>query len=103
MSRIMDVIKNKNRVEKMQRERRKEEIFTLKEVSAFKAKLYDELKYIDVLLDSKEVDSVVITVPDLYLAKFGAAIYSEDLAEYDISQVEGTSNQFYVKKKLLVF
>ena len=40
MSRIMDVIKNKNRVEKMQRERRKEEIFTLKEVSAFKAKLY---------------------------------------------------------------
>ena len=61
-----------------------------------------ELKYIDVLLDSKEVDSVV-NCTDLYLAKFGAAIYSEDLAEYDISQVEGTSNQFYVKKKLLVF
>lgn len=103
MSRIKDVIKNKNRVERMQRERRKDEIFTLKEAAAFKAKLYAELRYIDILLESEEVESVVIKVPDIYLTKFGAAIYSEDLAEYDIQQVEGTSNQFYVKKRFLVF
>ncbi len=103
MSRIKDVIKNKNRVEKIQRERRKEEIYTLKESAAFKAKLYDELKYVEVLLDSEEVKSVIIKIPDVHLAKFGAAIYSEDLAEYDIQQVDGTSNQFYVRKKFLAF
>lgn len=103
MSRISEVLKNRNRVEKTQRARRKEELNSLKVSSAFKARLYDELKNIDVILDSDEVESVVIEIPDQFLAKFGEAIYSEDLAEYDIQQVEGVSNQFYVRHKFIMF
>ena len=102
-SMIRQVIKNRNRVERMQRARRTEELQSLKNEAMFKAKLYDELKYIDVLLDSDEIGSIVIEVPDTYLAKFGAAIYSEDLAEYEIKQVKDTPNQFYVRKKYLIF
>ena len=103
MSRTSEVLKNKNRVEKTQRARRKEELNSLRTASAFKARLYDELKKIDLLLDSDEVDAVVITIPENFLAKFGEAIYSEDLAEYDIQQVAGVSNQFYVRHKYLQF
>lgn len=103
MSRIQEVLKNKNRVERTQRARRKEELNSLRISAAFKARLYDELKKIDLLLDSDEIDSVVITIPDVFLAKFGEAIYSEDLAEYDIQQVEGVPNQFYVKHKFIQF
>lgn len=103
MSRISEVLKNKNRVERSQKARRKEELNSLRSSASFKAKLYDELKKIDILLDSNEVDSVVITIPDMFIAKFGEAIYSEDLAEYDIQQVEGVPNQFYVKHKYLQF
>lgn len=103
MSRIQEVLKNKNRVERTQRARRKEELNSLRVSAAFKARLYDELKKIDILLDNDEVNSVVITIPDAFLAKFGEAIYSEDLAEYDIQQVEGVPNQFYVRHKFLQF
>lgn len=103
MSRVQEVLKNKNRVERTQRARRKEELNSLRVSAAFKARLYDELKRIDILLDSDEIDSVVITIPDVFLAKFGEAIYSEDLAEYDIQQVDGVPNQFYVKHKFIQF
>ncbi len=103
MSRVSQVLKNRNRVEKTQRARRKEEIQSLRVSSAFKARLYGELKKIDALLDSDEISSIVITIPDAFIARFGEAIYSEDLAEYDIRQVEGTPNQFYVKHKVIQF
>ena len=103
MSRVSEVLKNKNRVEKSQKARRKEEINSLRGASEFKAKLYDELKKIDILLNSDEIESVIITIPDIFLARFGEAIYSEDLAEYDIQQVEGVPNQFYVRHRLIQF
>lgn len=103
MSRTQEVLKNRNRVEKSQRARRKEELNSLRVSAAFKAKLYDELKKIDILLDSDEVDAIVITIPNVFLAKFGEAIYSEDLAEYNIQQVEGQPNQFYVRHKFIQF
>ena len=103
MSRVREVLKNRNRVEKTQRARRKEELNSLKVTSAFKARLYDELKNIDVILDSDEVESIIVEIPEQFLAKFGEAIYSEDLAEYDIQQVEGVPNQFYVRHKFIMF
>jgi hypothetical protein len=101
MSRTSEVIKNKNRVEKTQRARRQEEIRSNQTASAFRARLYEELKKIDLLLDSEEIESIVITIPNQFLAQFGEAIYSEDLAEYDIQQVPDTPNQFYVRHRYL--
>lgn len=103
MSRISEVLKNKNRVERSQRARRKEELNYLKTSSAFKARLYDELKNIDIILNSDEVDAVIIEIPDKFISRFGEAIYSEDLAEYDIQQVEGYPNRFYVRHKYIMF
>lgn len=103
MSRITEVIKNKNKVERIRRARRKEELNSLKMDSAFKARLYDELKKIDILLEKEEIESVVIEIPDMFIAKFGAAIYSEDLAEYDVQQVDGAPNKFHVRRKFITF
>lgn len=103
MSRVSEVLKNKNRVERTQRARRKEELASLQVSAAFKAKLYDELKKIDILLGSEEIESIIISVPDEFLAKFGESIYSEDLAEYSIQQVEGVPNKFYVRHRYIQF
>ena len=52
MSRVSAVLKNKDRVEKTQKAQRKAEIDNMRSSAAFKARLYDELKKIDVLLES---------------------------------------------------
>lgn len=103
MSRTGDVIKNKNKVEKSRKIRRKNEMLNLRNRSAFKAKLHDELKHVEVILQCADVDAVVITVPDKFSYQFGAAIYAEDLAGYDIEQVEGKPDQFYVRRKIVRF
>ena len=103
MSRVSEVLKNKNRVERTQKARRKEELNDLRVKAAFKARLYDELKKIDILLDSGEIESVVIAIPEAFMSQFGEAIYSEDLAEYDIQQVENSPNLFYVRHKFIQF
>ena len=43
MSMIMDVIHNKNKVQRAQSERRKQSMTELRNISAFKAALHDEL------------------------------------------------------------
>lgn len=103
MSRISEVVKNKNRIEKLNKARRKDELSKLRMTSAFKARLYDELKYIDVVLEDAEVEFVVITVQDKYLALFSSAIYSEDLAEYEVEQYNDEANQFKIKRRSILF
>lgn len=103
MSRISQVIKNKNKIEKSRKARRRNEMISLRDRSAFKAKLYDELKHIDVIFEDSDIDAILITVPDRALAQFNTAIYSEDLAGYDIEQVENQPNQFYIRRKYIVF
>ncbi len=103
MSRVSEVLKNRNRVEKTQKARRKEELQDMRKRSAFKARLCEELKKVDILLDSDEVETVVIKIPDIFMSQFGEAIYSEDLAEYDIQQVEDIPNQFYVRHRIIQF
>lgn len=103
MSRISEVLKNKNKLEKVKRNRRKDEMTTIKQESAFKARLFEELKKIDILFEKDEVESVVVVIPDVFIAKFGAALYSEDLAEYDIRQVEGYANRFSISRRFISF
>jgi hypothetical protein len=103
MSRTSDVLKNKNKVEKARKARRKNEINSLRDSSAFKAKLYDELKHIEIIFEDEHVDAVKIAVPDRSLAQFNAAIYSEDLAGYDIQQVADQPNVFYIRRRYISF
>ena len=103
MSRVLDVIKNKNRVEKMMKERRREELNSMKYNTAFKARLYEELNKLNILLEHEEVESIVIEIPDMFIANFGESIYSSDLAEYAIEQLDGEPNKFRVRRKYIVY
>ena len=103
MSRLREVIKNKNKVERLRRNRRRDEITKLKMQTAFKARLYDELKHIDIILDDESIDSVIIEVPANMQSAFGEALYSADLSDYEIFQVEGTADKFVIKKKFILF
>lgn len=99
MSEIMDVIRNKNRIQKQQRERQKQNLTQLKNEQAFRAALYEELKKVGVILDDADVSEVVITVPDRFIAKFTGAIL--DIPEFEIIQVEGESNKFIIRDKFV--
>lgn len=103
MSRLIEVIKNKNKVDKAGRSRRKNEIIKLRAQTAFKARLYDELRHIDIILEDKDVEAVIITIPDEMQAYFSEALYSDDLVGYKIEQLPGASNKFRVEKKFISF
>lgn len=102
-NRTREVYRNKNKLDKALKARRRNEMLNLKNKSAFKAKLYDELKYIEVILQDNDIEAVQVTVPDKVLPQFSTAIYSEDLASYDITQVEGKSNVFEIRRKFVAF
>lgn len=103
MSKTLEVLKNRNKVEKARKARRKNEMNSLRDRSAFKAKLYDELKHIEVILEEQDIDAIIIEVPDRSLSKFNASIYSEDLAGYSIQQVENESNKFYIRRRYIAY
>ena len=103
MSRTSEVIKNRNKVEKSRKARRKNEMKSLRDKSAFKAKLYDELKHVEVMLKDSDIDAVIVNVPDKVLSQFTASIYSDELSGYDIQQVEDQPNQFCIRRKFVVF
>lgn len=103
MSRVRDVLKNKNKVERSRRARRKSEMISLRDKSIFKAKLYDELQYIETILSDTNIDAVKIIVPDRFLNMFSTAIYSEDLAGYEVTQVENEPKQFYIRRRFISF
>ena len=44
-----------------------------------------------------------ITVPDKQLAMFTACIYTEDMVGFDVEQVDGVANEFYLRKKVIAF
>lgn len=99
--RVAQVLKDRNLVEKSQRARRKEELGSLRATAAFKASLHDEMRRIDILLDSGEVEEVMIEVPENLLAKFGDAIYSDEMLEYDITQLPDEPRKFSIRYKTL--
>jgi hypothetical protein len=103
VSRTSEVIKNKNKIEKARKARRKNEMVALKNKSAFKARLYDELKKVDIILNDKDIDAVVVTVPEKSISQFTTAIYSEDLVGYTVEQVPQHPNQFYLRRKYISF
>ena len=103
MSRTSEVLKNRNKIEKARKARRKNEIVSLRNRSAFKAKMYDELKHIEVVLQDENVNAVIVTVPDRMISAFTEAIYSEDLAGYDIQQVDNEPNQFFIRRDFISF
>lgn len=101
MLKFVEAIKNKNSLERKYRLRKREELTNLKIESAYKAKLYDELKLIEALLNDDRVESVVIQVPKQHITKFTRAIYSEELMQYSIMQLDEYT--FEIGRKIVNF
>lgn len=101
--RTMNVIKNKNKVEQARRKRYVNNIQNLRSKSAFSANLYKELRHVDVILSDSDVDAVVVSVPDNAYYQFSEAIYSEDLAGYSITQLDGDPSKFLIRRKVVEF
>ena len=103
MSRISETLRNKHKIETARKIRRKNELANLRSTSAYKAKLYDELKHIDTMLEDDDIEAVIITIDDKMLAQFNTALYSEDLVGYDVKQDSRIPNKFYIRRKYVAF
>lgn len=102
MSRTLDVIRNRNKIEKELRKRKQQEIAQLRRNTSFRASTLEFLKKLDKLLDSEEVVSVTIRISEQDIAQFGSMlIESHDLDAYTIKQVRGKSNEFEISKKYI--
>lgn len=101
MSRIVEVLKNKNKIDKQHRARKKEELARMKGSASYKAALLAEFKHLDVLLNSDEVDGIIVKLNDKQLVKFSEAIYSEELSPYEIEQVPNEPDQFIIRQRLI--
>lgn len=101
MSQIMTVLKNRNKVERRERQRRQEELQNIKVEATFRSKLYENSKLIDIILSDDSVESVIIKVPKEYITKFMRAMYGEEMAQYSIEQLD--EQRFEFKRKLINF
>lgn len=101
MSRIINVIKNKNRLEKEAAARRNRELQRMKKEASYKARLRSALRQVDTLLDKTEIKSVLVEVPKASIAEFTRLIYEPDMAEYSIRQL--TATKFAIGRKEVDF
>lgn len=101
MSKTIQVLKNKNKREKQARNTRTQELRSMQLDSEYRAKLYNVMSDIEVLLSDDEVERVRITIPEEHLSKFMKAIYGEEMALYEIIQVK--ENVFDIGRKIVNF
>lgn len=101
MSRVTQVLKNKNKREKADKQKKRQDMAAMQLESAYRAKLYDEMRRIDLMLEDENVDTVRIEVPPNYLSQFTKAMYAEEMSEYSISQID--TNIFDVGRKIINF
>lgn len=98
-TRIGEVLKNKKRLEKSQRAKRNAEMNQMKQSQMYKASLVNGLAEVNGLLDSDEINGVIVQIPDKYLARFSEAIYDSELAEYEVMQLE--ADTFLLRYKIV--
>lgn len=103
MSMISDVVKSKKKIKDLTTARNKEQVSRLRKSTAFRARLVAELNDIDKLFDTNEVSSVTVRVSESMIADFTEAMYSEDTAEFTITQVDGEPNLFIIQRGYVMF
>lgn len=97
----MSVLKNKNRVGKENKRRRADELQKLKSEAVYRAKLSEDIKIIQMMLEDEDVDGIVISIPQQHKSKFLKAMYHEEMQEFSIRQIDG--DRFRIERKLINF
>jgi hypothetical protein len=93
------VLRQRKKIEKAARARRTNELSTLKRKTEYRARLFDELRHVEILLQFPEINSVIISVNDNMLSAFTESIYSDELANYEITQLENEPNKFKIRER----
>lgn len=101
MSKVGQVLKNKNKREKEFKQKKNQELSDMRLESAYRSKLYEEMRKIDILLEDETVESVIVDVPNNFLSQFLKAIYSEEMSEYTVIQKD--TNKFSIGRKIVNF
>lgn len=104
MGRIATVLKQKRNIDNEIRNRKRSEIQRLKKINSVKYITMDLLSKIDIILEDKDVDAVVIHVDDKQLGDFSRLLMEPDInAGYIIKQVKNEVNEFEVRKRYVAF
>lgn len=93
---ILYVIKNKNKYEKIEKERRKQELDDLKEDGIFRVALSKDINLLKTILDDSEVSYVEAEVDQKYLINFHKALHYEEMKIFRIAQ-GNTATKFKFK------
>lgn len=101
MSRIANVIKSKNRLEREGIKRRNKEIADIKSDMIYRIKLRRDMKVIDAIMNDNNIKDVIIQVNKRSLPKFLKMMYTEELSDYVMLQIEG--NKFMISRKVVNF
>lgn len=102
MSRTGSILRNRNKYEKELRENRMKEMASMRKSNAFAVAMVDKLKKLDIVLEDSDIKSVIIEIDKSQLTEFGRMLTdSEELAEFNIRQVKGVTNQFEISKKFI--
>lgn len=98
MSRLGYVIREKGRLEKQEAERRKREMQDIRQETAYKARLEDDMGVVKVMLSDPRVSEVRVEVPERYATQFMKAAYSDEMAEYTVV-IDG--NMATIRRKII--
>lgn len=101
MSKLIKAIKNSNYAEKKEKKRREENLQRLRTETAYSAKLIEELKLIDKILEDSEVIKISLEIPENQISLFSRAIYREEFIGYNIVQI--SNNMFEISRRLISF
>jgi hypothetical protein len=100
---VKDVMASKRKISQLTTSRNREQVNSLRKSTAYRARLCDELRKLDRIFDSPEVTSIIIEVPTDKISLFTEAMYSEDTAEYAITQLDGEPNKFKIQRAYVMF
>ena len=89
MSRLGYVIREKGRLEREERARRAEELKEVRQETAYRAKMVDDMRVVRVALSDPSVKEVTVEIPEKNVPLFMKAVYSDEMAEYTVT-IDGT-------------
>lgn len=91
----------RRRGERVRAERRKAENKDISKSVDFRSGIVASLKDIRCLLEQEGVKSVLIDIDEAHLPLFNEALFSHELAGYDIQQDPQVANRFRIADKVL--
>lgn len=101
MPQFTRAMKARSRGERVRAERRRAESKDVSKSVDFRSGIVASLKDIRCLLEQEGVKSVIMDVDEAHLPLFNEALYSHELAGYDIQQDAQVANRFRIADKVL--